>query len=276
MRRKILQDYSNTLCHMLIGSRISGDLEVLADLPDGSLSIDVLRGTASHDVAGSLQLQVAGELRDWLVQRLEVSGIPTETISSAAVTARITTDRIATDRTHVVSFDFFVRSTLTTEHVAYLGQPHEVHKWHSRLPRCDAKLCPGEHADAHATGGELSEVGLVQALDRADELVRNCAAGSLSFEEFCVLYDNFYWLYALDGHESDESGRATLARLAARIAPHKVVAETILHRVCADADATRQGFRSAGRISGSEAVAKLKELAQALPLPQGLPSARVR
>jgi len=133
--------------------------------------------------------------------------------------------------------------------------------WHHQ--RCsESVVVQIRTAGTNSSDHPSPDVNLYEALERADELVRRCAAGSLSFEDFCILYDNFYWSLALDGHESDES---TLARYTARIAPHKLVAENILARVCADADATREAFRSAGRISASEAVAKLKDVVGALP-----------
>lgn len=76
-----------------------------------------------------------------------------------------------------------------------------------------------------------SEPELVLVLDHHDELVRQCAAGALSFGAFCAAYDNFYWAYALDGHESDAAGQALLGRLAARVAPHRALAETVLAHI---------------------------------------------
>ncbi|WAC62287.1 hypothetical protein OVA13_12920 [Pseudoxanthomonas sp. SL93] len=110
-----------------------------------------------------------------------------------------------------------------------------------------------------------SESDLVAALDHRDGLVRLCAAGKLSFSDFCDGYDNFYWAYALDGHESDFQGLALLAKYAGRIAPHQVVAETILAKVCDDADATRESYRLAGRFGSAEAIARLKLVAAGLP-----------
>lgn len=109
------------------------------------------------------------------------------------------------------------------------------------------------------------ESELLAELDRCDELVRLCAAGQLSFEDFCTGYGNFYWSYALDGHESDPAGLAVLAKFADRIAPHQVVAETILARVCSDLDAGKESYRGAGRFGSMEAVARLKLVAVGLP-----------
>ena len=108
------------------------------------------------------------------------------------------------------------------------------------------------------------ESDLVAELDRCDELVRLCASGQLSFEDFCTGYDSFYWSYALDGHESDAVGLAILAKYADRIAPHQAVAEAVLSRVCSDLDAAKESYHSAGRFGSIEAVARLKLLAAGL------------
>ena len=110
-----------------------------------------------------------------------------------------------------------------------------------------------------------SEKDLLLALDRCDRLVRACASGRLSFTDFLTEYDNFYWSFALDGHESDQAGQAVLAKYAARIAPHQAVAETILAKVCSDTDAAQESYRAAGRFGSTEAVTRLELVAEGLP-----------
>ena len=110
-----------------------------------------------------------------------------------------------------------------------------------------------------------SEPELIAALDRSDELVRLCASGQLSFSDFCGSYDNFFWSYALDGHEAGPAGEAVLAKYSQRIAPHRSVVEDILAKVCSDTDAATEAYRSSGRFGSAEAVAKLKLVAVGLP-----------
>jgi hypothetical protein len=110
-----------------------------------------------------------------------------------------------------------------------------------------------------------SESELAAALDHHDELVRLCAAGRLSFWAFCAAYDNFFWTYALDGHESDPAGQAVLDGLADRIAPHRDLAESILANVCSDTDANKGSYGRSGRFGPSEAVVRLKLVAAGLP-----------
>ena len=110
-----------------------------------------------------------------------------------------------------------------------------------------------------------SESELVAAIDHHDELVSQCADGHLSFWDFCAAYDNFYWAYALDGHESDPAGQAVLDKLAARIAPHQELAETVLAHVCSDTDAAKGNYGKAGRFGPEEAMVRLKLVAAGLP-----------
>jgi hypothetical protein len=105
-----------------------------------------------------------------------------------------------------------------------------------------------------------SEADLVATLARYDELVRKCSAGELAFESFCQTYDDFYWRCALDGHESDAEERNLFAKYAERIAPHRLIAEEILGRICADEDARREDWVRAGRIGADEALARLRQV----------------
>ncbi|GAB3358472.1 hypothetical protein [Lysobacter tyrosinilyticus] len=110
-----------------------------------------------------------------------------------------------------------------------------------------------------------SESQLVAALHHHDELVRLCAAGRLPFWDFCAAYDNFYWAYALDGHESDPAGLAVLDKFAARIAPHRELADTVLAYVCSDAHADKGSYGKPGHFGPEEAVVRLKLVAAGLP-----------
>jgi hypothetical protein len=119
---------------MVVGWRMAEDLEVLADLPDGTLAIDVLSGSAVHSVNGPLTLHVADELQAWLQHRLSESGVDRFGIERAVVLAAIRTDRIATNRKSIISFDFAVDSTIVTAEREYHGKLCEVHQWHARVP----------------------------------------------------------------------------------------------------------------------------------------------
>ena len=103
---------------------------------------------------------------------------------------------------------------------------------------------------------------LSAALNDHDELIRALAAGRVSLSEFLEAYDNFYWALALDGHES-EPGASALAELAARIEPHRRIAEEVLAILAPEPVATRG---CAGRIEPNEAVERIKLIARGLPV----------
>jgi hypothetical protein len=102
-----------------------------------------------------------------------------------------------------------------------------------------------------------TESDLLTAVSHHDDLVRQCVAGYLSFEQFLEKYDDFYWAHALDGHESDDEERALLTKHEDRIRPHRIIAEEILGQVCSNEDAQREIYREAGRFGPAEAVVRL-------------------
>ena len=105
-----------------------------------------------------------------------------------------------------------------------------------------------------------SEQDLLKALDLHDDLVRQCVAGNLSFDEFCAQYNDFYAYYALDGHESDLSERALFEKSTHRIRPHEFIAYDILGCVCSDTDAELVSYKLAGRFGSKEAIERLSRL----------------
>jgi hypothetical protein len=105
-----------------------------------------------------------------------------------------------------------------------------------------------------------SEEELIEVLDRHDEFLRQCAEGDLPFWDFIQKYDNFYWTYALDGHESDAEEKVILRKHESRIKPHREVQEKILSLVCSDEDAEKEEYRRVGRISSKEAVRRIADV----------------
>jgi len=85
MKLKALREVANTLPAMLVGWRMTEDLDRLADLPDGVLRIDVLREVAAHSKAGPVELHVVQELSAWLRARLTALGIPLSQLNEVRV-----------------------------------------------------------------------------------------------------------------------------------------------------------------------------------------------
>jgi len=105
-----------------------------------------------------------------------------------------------------------------------------------------------------------SESDILNTITEHDTLVRLCVSGELSFMEFCEKYNDFYFYYALDGHESDEEERALLERYDSRIEPHRIIAHNILGQVCADSDAELESYKQAGRFGSAVAIERMKNV----------------
>jgi hypothetical protein len=105
-----------------------------------------------------------------------------------------------------------------------------------------------------------SETDLLEALSAHDDLVRRCARGDINFGEFVRLYDEFWWRYALDGHESDRAEQILLEHHANRILVHQKVAE-VLSALAPEGHATEQVYERAGRITPEDALLQLRRIA---------------
>ncbi len=132
MRSGVIQHYADALCHMAIGWRMGADLEVLADLPSGSIHFDILAGQATHNTQGLLQLQIASEMQAWFLDSLGKDGIPSEAIKSATLDTAMDTDRIKTDKRRVVCFDWCCHSRIATDETTYEAELADQHTWHNR------------------------------------------------------------------------------------------------------------------------------------------------
>ena len=108
------------------------DLDILADLPSGSIHFDILTGQATHGSQGLIHLHIASEMQAWFFDRLTKDNIPSEAIESATLDTDMNTDRIATDKKRVVSFDWRCHSRITTDEKTYEAQLADQHTWHSR------------------------------------------------------------------------------------------------------------------------------------------------
>lgn len=133
MKRKVFQHYADVLCHMAIGWRMGDDLELLSDLPSGTIHYNILEGRSAHDVHGEIDLRIASEMKAWLLERLSKDRIPVEAIQTATLEVGMNTDRIKTDKKRVVSFEWQCRSVIATAEKTYRGELTDRHVWHSRV-----------------------------------------------------------------------------------------------------------------------------------------------
>jgi hypothetical protein len=106
---------------------------LIADLPDGVLTLDLINEKATHSNGSAPTFWITGELAAWLRHRLEVHNIPASAIQTASLVVAYSTDRIKTNRKKIISFDFSCHSSITTESTQYTGELVEKHTYHQRL-----------------------------------------------------------------------------------------------------------------------------------------------
>ena len=121
MRRKILQDLANTVCQMVVGWRVGEDVDRIASLPDGTLSFDLLNGTADHSSGTKPELRIAGALEAWLKSRLVSENIDPSQLIAATLTVQHKTGRNKSSRKRALSF-FECQSLLVTDERRYEGK----------------------------------------------------------------------------------------------------------------------------------------------------------
>jgi hypothetical protein len=107
-----------------------------------------------------------------------------------------------------------------------------------------------------------SEEGFLSVVDEHDELIRRCAEGAITFQEFEEKYNYFYGYYALDGHESDEHEREMFDKYRHRLNPHEELVIEIFQHLCSDDDAVKDSYIKAGRFGSDEGLRRLQRLNQ--------------
>ena len=105
-----------------------------------------------------------------------------------------------------------------------------------------------------------SEQDLIEKLEAYEGFIVSCAQGEIDLNQFLTEYDNFYFRFALDGHESDEEEKALLSKYASRITLHEVLANEILGKLCSENDAQKQSFIKSGRLGPFQVVQALQDL----------------
>lgn len=133
MRRKRLNHYADVVCKMFVGWRMADDLEKLSDLPNGTISLNLLTGVANHSVSGPIDLHVAKEIRAWLQQQSVKEGIDISQLITATLEIDVDTSKVGTNKNKVVMFNFGCRSNIQTSETTYHATLKEAHKWHTRV-----------------------------------------------------------------------------------------------------------------------------------------------
>jgi hypothetical protein len=117
---------------MFVGWRMGDDLKVMSELPDGTISVNLLTGEANHSLAGSLSLHIAKEIQAWLQQQSKKENIDISQLETATLEVDVDTGKVATNKKKVIMFTFECRSLIKTSDATYQTTVRDTHQWHTR------------------------------------------------------------------------------------------------------------------------------------------------
>lgn len=128
---------AKVLPHMFARWRDWDDLEILAGLPDGMITIDALAGTAVHEAAPAtpIDLRIAREIRSGFMDQLVRKEIQASRILEAVLRVGMDSSQVKTDRNRIVHFDFHIASRIHAEAGVFEAAQIEEHVWHDRSDR---------------------------------------------------------------------------------------------------------------------------------------------
>jgi hypothetical protein len=134
---------AKVLPHLFARWRHEGDFEILADLPDGEIVIDALRGLAHQVAVGgnrlpdpiAVPLRIAREIQAGFADQLARKGIAPAGIRLAEVRVGVDTSKVKTDRARIVHFDFHIAARIDAEAGAFSAAQVDEHVWHARVDR---------------------------------------------------------------------------------------------------------------------------------------------
>ena len=126
MRLRELKGIAQNLAAMVCSeARLGSDFELLAELPDGEVTLDLIHSLAIPSANGVIELSVVKVLASWLGS----SGA--QNVNSAKVSLRIDTSKPPTHRETLISFNFNGIAVLEAHGRTYVGEASN-HVWHNR------------------------------------------------------------------------------------------------------------------------------------------------
>lgn len=118
---------------MFVGWRMGDDLELMSDLPDGTVTINLITGEATHSINGPIDLHISKEIQVWLKQQSEKEGVDISQLESGTLEVDVDTGKVTTNKKKVVMFNFECRSSLITSDATYQANIKDMHQWHTRV-----------------------------------------------------------------------------------------------------------------------------------------------
>jgi hypothetical protein len=133
VKRKVLQDYANTVCDMFVGWRlaVSGDdIPRLIEIGSGDLELNLLDGAVVLNGSTPTELGIAREVVAWLQDRCAADGVPMAQLQEARLHVAFTTSERRAKNGHPVrDLDFSCASRIVTDERTYEGSLAKRQVW---------------------------------------------------------------------------------------------------------------------------------------------------
>jgi hypothetical protein len=130
MKRKIIQDYANTLCQMLVGWRMGDDISKFNSLESGKFTIDILNKKCLNNGNTVKGLHIVEELNAWFLDQLQNNSIPLSNIEQSVINADIEIEKTEEKKKALkTSLKWDIKCTIQTEEKVYEGRLKEIHTW---------------------------------------------------------------------------------------------------------------------------------------------------
>lgn len=134
MKLKQLQDLANVLPEMFASERLADDAEALVALPEGILHMDLLAETATHSVAGKLELHITRNLASWMRSRLTDYKIPKSALRQVELKAQVRGEKLIDTSTRKrLALRIQVDGFISTDERTYERSYRHTQYWNSQL-----------------------------------------------------------------------------------------------------------------------------------------------
>lgn len=129
---KKLAGFANNLSAMIVSASASELYEELMDLPDGTVTIDLLSCSGLLNDKTALKTAYLRELRDWLLKKISEDDIKPDEITKAMITLRIDSSTVPCDRKHTVHYLATATTIIDARGRHFEQSVPETHVWHKR------------------------------------------------------------------------------------------------------------------------------------------------
>jgi hypothetical protein len=136
VRRKVLQDFANTVCQQFLDLGSAGDVGTFVRRGSGVYSMNLLNGDCSYDGASIPELKVCRGYRLWLAEQLSKHSVPPGLLRAELVVRVVVRQaRVRNTVLGAADLEFHCRAELATDERVYAGEMSGPRAWGYWLDR---------------------------------------------------------------------------------------------------------------------------------------------